>query len=136
MWKIKQAIASFMYGRYGVDKLYWALIISWLVLTVINRFVGSILLYFAGLALILFAFFRFFSRNIYKRQAENRGFIKFFASVKDWFKLLSSRFRDIGKKRYRKCKNCHAVLRLPIKRGTNNVRCPKCGSNIKVTIII
>lgn len=136
MWRIRQALSSFMYGRYGTDKLYWALVITWFVLTLINNFIGSYLLYILGIALMVFAFFRVFSRNIVKRQAENARFLKFWNSVAAWFKLLGQRIRDIGSKRYRRCKSCRAVLRLPIKRGTNSVRCPGCGQSFKVTIII
>ena len=136
MWRIKQALASFMYGRYGTDKLYWALFASWLVLTVINGFIGSYLLYLLGLGIIAFALFRAFSRNIYKRQAENARYLKIKPSLASGFKLFGPRIRDIGSKRYRRCKICRAVLRLPIKRGTNTVRCPGCGRNFKVTIII
>lgn len=136
MWRIKQAIATFMYGRYGPDKLYWALVISWAVINFANRFIGSLLLYILALGLLGFAFFRLFSKNIAKRRSENLGFLKFWGSVAGWFKLLGQRIRDIGSKRYRRCKNCRAVLRLPIKRGTHNVRCPGCKRDFKVTIII
>lgn len=135
MWRIKQALTNFMYGRYGADKLYWALVISWLVITLVNRFLGSVILYVLGLLLLGFAFFRFFSRNIAKRRSENLGFLKFWGSVGGWFSLLGKRIKDIGSKRYRRCKNCRAVLRLPIKRGTNSVRCPNCRKAFKVTIL-
>lgn len=136
MWKIKQAIAAFMYGRYGADKLYWVLVGAWFIITLINRFVGSVLLYILGMAVILFAMFRFFSRNIVKRQCENTEFLKFFGKIKRVFQLFCQRVKDIGKKRYRKCKKCRAVLRLPIKRGTSSVKCPRCGNFMKVTILI
>lgn len=136
LWRLKQSIASFMYGRYGIDKLYWALMAVWLVLSVVNAFVGSFIIALIEVAVAAFAIFRFFSRNIYKRQAENMKFVRFWDGVKGGFSLFFKRLRDIGKKRYRRCKNCHAVLRLPIKRGKNTVKCPKCGRTFKVTIII
>ncbi|MBE6798905.1 MAG: hypothetical protein E7525_03920 [Ruminococcaceae bacterium] len=136
MWRLKQAIYSFMYGRYGVDKLYWALLAVWIVLSVVNAFVGSVLLWVLETAVAGFAFFRVLSRNIYRRQTENAKFLKISAGIKSGCSLSFQRVRDIFKKRYRRCKTCKSVLRLPIKRGTNTVRCPKCGNAFKVTIII
>jgi hypothetical protein len=136
MWKIRQAIANFMYNRYGIDKLYWFLFALWAVLSVLNLFLDSFTVYLLELAVIGYSLFRVFSRNIYARQKENMAYLKIFTSVKGFFSLSVSRLRDICKKRYRRCKHCKAVLRLPIKRGTNNVCCPKCRKNFKVTIII
>ncbi len=124
-WRLRQAFASFMYGRYGVDTIYWILLVSALIISVASRITGSGILYVLQSILLFVALFRFFSRNIYKRRREN-----------DAVKLFLARFRDIGKKRYRKCNACKATLRLPIKRGKNTVRCPKCGNSFKVIIII
>ena len=136
MWRIRQALASFMYGRYGVDKLYWFLFVIWALLSIVNTFIGSALLYFAGLFVLAYQFFRVFSKNISKRSRENQRFLRFFESTKSFLLLQVSRIRDIGKKRYRRCKNCKAVLRLPIKRGKKSVKCPKCNRTFEVFILI
>ena len=136
MWRLRQALYSFMYGRYGVDKLYWALMAVWLLLSVVNIFVGSIYIYILELMVSGFAFFRVLSRNIYRRSAENATFLKIFSVITQGTGLLSKRIREIGKKRYRRCRHCKAMLRLPIKRGRHSVRCPRCGRDFKVTIII
>ena len=136
MWRLRQALASFMYGRYGVDKLYWFLFGIWAFLTVINAFIGSTLLYIAGLLVLGYQFFRVFSKNIYSRSRENQAFLRFFEKAKSIFALQTSRIRDIGKKRYRRCRNCKAVLRLPIKRGKKTVKCPKCNRTFDVFILI
>lgn len=136
MWRLRQALYSFMYGRYGVDKLYWALMAVWLLLSVINIFAGSIYIYILELMVSGFAFFRVLSRNIYRRSAENSKFLKICSAIKQRIGLFVKRIKEIGKKRYRRCRHCKAVLRLPIKRGRNSVRCPRCGRDFKVTIII
>lgn len=136
MWRLRQALYSFMYGRYGVDKLYWALMAVWLTLSVVNIFVGSVYLYILELVVSGFAFFRVLSKNVYRRSAENATFLKIFSVIKQGTGLLFKRIREIGKKRYRRCRHCKAMLRLPIKRGRHSVRCPRCGRDFKVTIII
>lgn len=136
MWRLRQAVYSFMYGRYGVDKLYWILLAIWFILSVVNMFVHSFWLNILETAIVGYAFFRVLSRNIYRRQAENTAILKIIRNGRSLCGILFKRICDIGSKRYRRCKRCKAVLRLPIKRGTNEVRCPKCGDKFKVTIII
>lgn len=136
MWKIRQALARFMYGRYGVDKLYNFLFIVWAVLAVANVFIGSYIIYLCYTAILIFSLYRCLSKNIYRRQRENAAYLRMAAAVKGFFSILFSRIRDIGTKRYRRCKYCRSMLRLPIKRGKHTVHCPKCQNNFSVNIII
>lgn len=136
MWKIRQAIASFMYGRYGIDRLYWVLLGIWFVLSVGNMFVGSFIIALLEMAVMVLAIWRTMSRNIYQRRRENEQLTKCINSVNGAFSLTGQRIRDIGRKRYRKCKTCKAVLRLPINRGSHTVRCPRCAREFKVRILV
>ena len=136
MWKIRQAIASFMYGRYGIDRLYWVLLGIWFVQSVGNMFVGSFIIALLEMAVMVLAIWRTMSRNIYQRRRENEQLTKCINSVKGAFSLTGQRIRDIGRKRYRKCKTCKAVLRLPINRGSHTVRCPRCAREFKVRILV
>ena len=76
MWKIRQAIASFMYGRYGIDRLYWVLLGIWFVLSVGNMFVGSFIIALLEMAVMVLAIWRTMSRNIYQRRRENEQLTK------------------------------------------------------------
>ena len=136
MWRLRQAVSAFMYGRYGIDRLYWVLMGIWLILSVINVFVGSFAIALIELAVMAVAFWRALSRNIYRRRRENEWLTRCINSIKPAFSLTGQRIRDIGKKRYRRCKNCKSVLRLPINRGSHTVRCPRCSGEFKVTILI
>ena len=71
-----------MQGRYGVDDfsrfimgVALTLIILTMVVTMFNRNVGSIL-DFLGIAAIVYAYFRIFSRNIQQRYAENQKYLQ------------------------------------------------------------
>ena len=73
---------KFMQGRYGVDELSRftmgaALVLSILTMfiTMFNRNLGSIF-DFLGIAAIVYAYFRIFSRNIQQRYAENQKYLQ------------------------------------------------------------
>ena len=70
-----------MYGRYGTDQLYRTLIWAYFAIMMLGLILGraiDIKIYtiisILGFALIAFAFFRVFSKNIEKRRKEN-GFL-------------------------------------------------------------
>ena len=73
---------------------------------------------------------------LYLKQGLNEWFKRNFKGAIDWFKLTVRRIKDIKHKRYRRCPNCKAVLRLPKRKGTHYAKCPSCRANIKVNITI
>ena len=123
-----------MYGRYGMDKLYHVLMWTAIILMVVNLFVGSLLIYLAELALLFWAMFRVFSRNIYKRQRENQVFLRFFGRIGGWFKLQRNRFRDRKTHVFRKCPSCKNQLRLPRVKGKHTVNCPCCHQRFETKV--
>lgn len=124
-----------MYGRYGVDNLYHALIALYFILfiaaLVTDWWIVSVLMWLC----LAVSVFRLLSKNHIARARENRVFLKIINPIKAFFSTNFVRLRDIRSKRYRTCKNCKAVLRLPIKKGTHNVKCPKCNREFKVKIL-
>lgn len=124
----------FMYGRYGADALYYTLLIIFLLLGFINTFIRSYILLIAADILFIWALFRYFSKNIYQRREENRLFLDILAKIKRFFKLNRDRIRDFKVCRYRKCRYCKSILRLPVRRGSHSVRCPRCQKSFKVHI--
>lgn len=135
-----QKIQQFMYGRNGFDSYSFFLLIVSLIASVANWFVWdmwvSLALYAFELLLLGYAVFRILSKNIYKRSAENRRYMKIWNAVKNFFVLQKNRIRDIKTHRYRKCRYCKATLRLKRKRGKHTVRCPKCRGEFKVNIVL
>lgn len=130
----REKLERFFIGRNGADQLYSFLVISCLVLLVINIFVGSAIIYAAELVLMVYAIFRFMSKNIYKRQAENRRFMELFGKAKAFFVLQRRRFADRKTHVYRTCPGCKKHLRLPKKKGEHNVCCPCCKNNFSVKV--
>lgn len=131
--KLLDRFNRFMYGRYGADPLFYALIILYVIFTVLARIFSPLFLVLAYAAFI-WSVFRYFSTNIYKRREENRKFLGIWQKIKNYFAYLRDRFRDRKTCRYRKCKHCHAALRLPIKKGNHSVKCPRCGKSFDVHI--
>lgn len=86
---MRERLARFMQGRYGVDKFSNFLVILALVLMVLEIFIPFIqmrrVLNSIGLLLLIYAYFRIFSRNHYKRYAENERYMKYHNKVRFFF---------------------------------------------------
>lgn len=124
---------QFMSGRYGIDNLFYLLFGIAAVLSLVNCFVKVWWLQLIVYAIIVYAFFRIFSRNVEARRRENQ------AVRRVGFKIIEK--RNIHRQRkadythiYKKCPNCHAVLRLPRRKGKHTTVCPKCGKQFKVRV--
>ena len=132
--KFTDKLIRFMYGRNGNDKLNQFLFWIYFVLLLANLFLKSVILWVVELILVALYMFRFLSRNIYRRQTENRKFLKIWNKFTGFFKLQKNKFRDRKTHVYRKCEHCKAVLRLPKKKGKHTVRCPQCNTTFSVKI--
>lgn len=132
-WKNK--LITFMYGRYGMDALYRALNVLWIVLWVIGILTGSVAVTVLAWLCLFYMMFRVFSRNITRRQAENAWFLKMWTPVKGFFSLQWRRVKEYRTAVYRKCPDCGAMLRLPHRRGQHTAACPRCGRRFDVRIL-
>ena len=127
-------LARMMYGRYGMDRLYHVLVWTAIALMIANLFIGSLIIYVVEIALLFFATFRFFSKNIYRRQRENLAFCRFFGRIGGFFKLRHNKFRDRKTHIYKKCPGCRKQLRLPKIKGSHTVNCPCCHHRFDVRV--
>ena len=134
MNKLRTKFIRFMYGRYGVDQLYYALFAVWGVTSLINCFVNSVILSILGTALAVWMIWRSLSRNIQQRRAENERFLVLWKPVKSWLILQRDRIRDRKTARYRRCSHCRAIVKLPVKKGKHTVVCPRCRERFDVRI--
>ena len=128
--RFRNTVARFMMGRYGNDSfnrfLFWLYFVIWIISNFFRRalwgFIFALLLW-AVLGVLLF---RTLSRNIPRRQAEERWFLGWWNPTKRWCAHQFTRLRDIRRFRYRRCPACRAMLRLPVKRGRRTVPCHRC----------
>lgn len=123
-----------MQGRYGVDSFYKFLLWTYVAIVVVNIFVGSKILYFLSLFVFIYMFYRFFSKNIYKRQAENIKYWNFREKVRKGFNLQKNKWKFRKTHVYRKCPHCKANIKLPKKKGKGICNCPKCKKDFEVRV--
>lgn len=133
--RFKEKLARFMYGRYGADQLSNFILWTYIALYLVNLVVRTPIIYLVATALMIWSFFRMFSRNIYARNKENLKFLAVKKKFTSFWKLLFDRIKDSPKKVYKRCPSCRAIVRLPRKAGKHSVTCPKCRGHFKVSII-
>lgn len=134
MAKFKQKLMQFMYGRYGSDQLNNALLVIYVILTVMHLFTRWHILSALLLADAVWAFFRCFSRNIPARRQENEVFMRVWRKITGFFTLTRDRLRDFRTHVYYKCPHCRATLRLPRRKGAHTVRCPRCSNTFSMKV--
>lgn len=131
-------IQRFMVGRYGADQLWRALIIFYLIAILITNIVYrfSKIAYYSlsvlSLAIIIFAVFRVFSKNIEARRKENQEWLKITGVIRQKFLFAKERSKQRKTHKFVKCKKCKKVLRLPKNKGKLNVSCPHCKNQFVV----
>jgi uncharacterized C2H2 Zn-finger protein len=133
----KYKIAEFFSGRYiyyGIDLLTKLLAAICILLSVINLFIGSYLIYLLETSLLIWMFFRLFSKNIYKRQQENSKATAMINGIKNRIAIGKRMHSDRETHIYKKCPHCSVMLRLPKKPGEHTVNCPRCKNNFKVKV--
>ena len=133
MGNLRNRLIRFMYG---IDKLYYGLVILSFVILVINAFVHSSILNVITWFILIIMIYRVLSKNIYKRRKENEVFIKGWSWVKSKILLSIRRIKEARTHRYHRCPHCKAMLRLPRKRGKHTVQCPRCKEDFKIRVIL
>ncbi len=134
MGKWQQKLASFMYGRYGIDALYYGLLVLLIAFNILYVTTGGWVFSFLGCAVVIFAAVRVFSRNFARRRRENEIFLRCWHPVRDFCKLQYHRIKDGKTAIYRRCPACKAILRLPRRKGTHTTNCPRCAHRFDVTV--
>lgn len=118
-------LRRFMAGRYGNDELNRFLLIVCVALFVIFAFVDNELVSMIPLLLLIYVYFRMFSRNPYARRAENQKFMVFWSPHAR--KIAGAKAQRADKTHvYFKCKGCQRTLRVPKGRGKIEITCPHC----------
>lgn len=122
-----ESFYQWMKGRNGADEYSQFLTGLAVVLSVLNFFIfKSSALNFIAIAVIIYALYRTFSKQVDKRSRENAKYLRNKNALLKPFKKVKRRvFGEDGYK-YFSCKNCKAELRVPKNKGKIKVRCPKC----------
>ena len=136
--RMGMAVARFMYGRNGVDQLNRALATAYLILFFVGMLISNLLksnalaYVFTVLEniLVLILLFRTFSKNLYKRRAENQRWVNWWWKIKSNNAGAKARHTDKDHK-YFTCKQCKTICRVPVGKGKIIITCPKCRAQIQ-----
>ena len=73
--RFREKMQQFMYGRYGNDQLSRLYLGATLVLLVLSLFTRWTIFYVAGIALLVYCYYRMFSKNTAKMSAQNQKYL-------------------------------------------------------------
>ena len=123
---MREKLQKFMIGRYGVDAFGKFLLGAVVVLWAINLFANNKILYSWALLLMVYAYFRMFSRNTTKRYQENLKFLQIKNKVVARFKSEKSQLKQRKTHHIYRCPTCRQKIRIPRGKGRICITCPKC----------
>ena len=123
---MREKLQRFMMGRYGTDNFSRFLLFLWIVLWVIDLFINSTILSALSLAVLIYTYYRIFSRNIPKRYQENMKYLSIKNKFLYKFRSEKAMMKDRKTHHIYKCPTCRQKIRIPRGKGRICITCPKC----------
>ncbi|MBE5951766.1 MAG: hypothetical protein E7260_09285 [Lachnospiraceae bacterium] len=128
--RFRERLQRFMYGRYGMDA--YGKFLSWtsMILLILSMFIRLKwnILYYVALALLVYCYFRVFSRNVQKRYQENCTYYRYTNKIREFFNRQKSYAQQSKTHRIFKCPSCGQKIRVPKGKGRIAIRCRTCGT--------
>ena len=125
---MRDKFMRFMMGRYGADEFSKFLLGSSVALMVLNLFLRIGLLNTLVMVLLVYVYFRMFSKNIQKRYEENMKYLQLKRQVMGRFEKEKRMLADRKVNHIYKCPTCKQKIRIPKGKGKICITCPKCGT--------
>lgn len=130
---MREKFARFMAGRCGVDQLNRFLTVLSIMCMIAAMFLARTgaprVLWPIALVLLILTYARMFSRNLYKRSAENSRYMNIIRNIKNRFQMIKVRWCQRKDYKFFVCPACHTTLRVPRHKGKINIVCKKCGNS-------
>lgn len=124
---MRDKIQNFLRGRYGADSLSRFLMVVALAAMFVPIFIKKFfLLYYIGIVLLVYSYFRVLSRNISKRSAENAVFLQKTRKITGFFTKKKLHFEQRKTHKFFRCPGCGQDIRVPRGKGNIEITCPKC----------
>lgn len=124
---MREKIKRFMQGRYGSDRLGQVMLTAALVCMVLSLFripfISTV-----GLAVLILAYCRMFSRQIARRTAENQKYLQLEWKLRARLQKKRQALAQRKTHRIYKCPGCKQKIRVPRNRGRIAISCRKCGT--------
>lgn len=129
---MRERLARFMAGRNGNDQLnIFLLIVDVILLLIAGIFARSIgkFIYPLVVVLLIYIYFRMFSRNVYRRREENGKYIRLKFKVSAALRVRRERWVQRRDYKFFTCPSCKTTLRVPRGHGKIKIVCRKCGNS-------
>ena len=129
---MREKLTRFMAGRNGNDQLNLFLLIVDVVLLLFASFFRDSFgkyIYIPVFALLGYAYFRMFSRNVYRRREENGKYIRARYRVSVALRVRHERWIQRRDYKFFTCPSCRTTLRVPRGHGKIKIVCTKCGNS-------
>ena len=130
---MKEKLRNFMIGRYGIDSFSKFLMGVALVLCILDIFVNSIFINSWFIVIIVYVYYRMFSRNYNKRYQENLKFLQIKNKVMSKFNTQKWMMQQRKTHHIYKCPTCNQKIRIPKGKGRICITCPKCKTEFTKT---
>ena len=126
--RFRERLQRFMYGRYGVDGL--GQFLSWgaIIIMILSMLIDLPFLYPLSLVMLVWCYFRMFSKNIQKRYQENCTYYRYVNTIKNFFKKEKSHMEQRKTHHIYSCPQCKQKIRIPKGKGKVAIRCQRCGT--------
>ncbi|KXB69512.1 MULTISPECIES: zinc ribbon domain-containing protein [Peptoniphilus] len=125
---IKEKFRQFMVGRYGQDQLGRFITFLALVILLVNLFFKRASLPSLALVLIIYSYYRIFSRDINARYRENQKFLDAVGPLRRTIFTSKTRYNNRKTYKYIKCPTCKLKMKVPRGKGKIRVTCKSCGN--------
>ena len=123
---MREKLQRFMIGRYGADSFSKFMLGVALAICVLDIFIDSAMLSTWFYILVIYSYFRIFSRNIQKRYQENLKFLQLKNKFTSKFEKEINMLKQRKTHHIYKCPTCSQKIRIPRGKGRICITCPKC----------
>lgn len=119
----------------GFDSLSRFLLKIGLIVIVLSFPLDKKIVYWIGVAILLFVYIRTFSKDKQKYNQQNSTFMKYKRKVTSFFqgqidavKKFRNKLQQKKMYRFYKCPNCGQNIRIPKGKGKVTITCPSCST--------
>ena len=130
---MKEKLRNLMMGRYGIDSFSKFLMGIAVVLCILDIFVNSVFINSWFIVIIVYVYYRMFSRNYNKRYQENMKFLQIKNKVVAKFNSEKSIMKQRKTHHIYKCPTCSQKIRIPKGKGRICITCTKCKTEFTKT---
>lgn len=130
---MRQKLQQFMIGRYGVDSFSKFMLGVSLGLVVLDIFINSRILTSWFYVLVIYSYYRIFSKNHQKRYQENMKFLQIKNKIVSKFNSEKNIMKQRKTHHIYKCPTCNQKIRIPKGKGRICITCPKCKTEFTKT---